>query len=43
MSWLWLIDEHPKRVEQAFELKQSARDFVKWLGEKCDLIPFESW
>jgi hypothetical protein len=31
------------RMRQAFELGEEPAEFVKWLGEKYDLIPASEW
>jgi len=38
-----LPEDHIERTRQAFELNQSAEEFITWLGEKYDLIPKNSW
>jgi hypothetical protein len=38
-----LVDDHPERVEQAYQLKENPKDFVRWLGEKYDLIDYNEW
>lgn len=38
-----LVDDHAERVAQAYRLKKSPRDFVRWLGEKFDLTSTEEW
>jgi hypothetical protein len=36
-------EDHPERVEQAFASNEKPAEFIKWLGEKYDLIPREEW
>lgn len=38
-----LIEDHEDRVRQAWEMRESPREFVKWLGEKYDLTPADWW
>jgi hypothetical protein len=38
-----LVDDHPERLLQAHELGESPASFIKWLGEKYDLIRAEDW
>lgn len=38
-----LVEDHPERVDQAFELGEEPSAFVKWLGEKYDLIGLKEW
>jgi hypothetical protein len=36
-------EDHPDRVERAFSDNETPAEFIKWLGEKYDLIPKEEW
>jgi hypothetical protein len=36
-------EDHPERVEQAFTSNETPADFIKWLGDKYDLIPRDEW
>jgi hypothetical protein len=38
-----LVDDHPERVEQAYQLKENPKAFIRWLGEKYDLIDYQVW
>lgn len=38
-----LIDDHIERAQEAHKAEQDPAEFVKWLGEKYDLIPVGGW
>jgi hypothetical protein len=38
-----LVDDHPERVVQAFDLGEVPAEFIKWLSEKYDLISARGW
>ena len=38
-----LVNDHPERAEQAWQLKETPADFIRWLGEKYDLTPADRW
>jgi hypothetical protein len=42
-AYAGLVEDHADRVVQAWELKETPADFIRWLGEKYDLIPAELW
>jgi hypothetical protein len=38
-----VTDDGGERMQQAFEIGEEPAEFVKWLGEKYDLIPADEW
>lgn len=42
-SYRGLPDDHPERTYQAFTLGEEPAEFIKWLGEKYNLITSEEW
>lgn len=35
------VDDHLERAEQAYNLGETAAEFIKWLGEKYDLTTYD--
>ena len=38
-----LVEDHPERVRQAWQLREKPATFIQWLGEKYDLTPADKW